>query len=605
MDRLSNMHTRFLGLLVILAGVVVLLVFWARGTDPVETLPAARRGHRVLAGSDEAPLVPEHTALEVALPVVSEAAISPAEPTGPRTLDGTVLDRFGQAVEGERIWLLPPDQGHPPTTAVRGDFLTCTTSSKGVFSLTLPDQGSYRLAVGSPGQPRVPPSEAKALVGRPRARVVVPGGTAVHVQFDAFPETDAALSLEVTALLGGDSGEGRRIDRREGDPNRGGRGGGGRDSGRRRDRGGERARRVSFSQDPTDDGLQDQAGGRNRRPGGKATAIVDGVGAAGFLLANEAVRSRLGPLQFNLARHGGWRYAVSNLDPEKLAERLGGHFDAVLVDAPCSGQSMVARGKQRATGFGHKSVSLNAKRQTRILRAAAKLVQPGGRLVYSTCTYSWVENEAQIEAVLGDEARRWQAEEVPGLEAFLANGPAPEACYRLWPDRHGCTGAFAARLRNQEDHITIGQFTTCEWRHRIERERRALAEIPWSEWGRWQGETVLKIDGRLCRALPDDRLDHASFAHHLGKCADTAYRKGRSWFPSYALAMRRDDAFVPTQRHALSHEEARAYLAGHPVSCGTNGWCVCTFEGRPLGWGKASHGAMANHLPATARLHIE
>ncbi len=336
-------------------------------------------------------------------------------------------------------------------------------------------------------------------------------------------------------------------------------------------------------------------------PGGKATAIVDGVGAEGFLLANEAVRSRLGALQFNLARHGGWRYAVSNLDPEKLADRLGGQFDAVLVDAPCSGQSMVARGKQRASGFGHKSVSLNAKRQARILRAAAKLVAPGGRLVYSTCTYSWAENEAQIEAVLGAETGRWQAEEVPGLEAYLAGGPAPEACYRLWPDRHGCTGAFAARLRKVGNEAAVDANGAHSGRQRHGRGARTV-EIPWSDWGEWRGRPEFQIGASACQVVP---INAPGWAKQVGTFADTAYRKGRSWFPSYALAMRRDEAFVPMQRHALSHEEARAYLGGHPVSCGTSGWCVCTYEERPLGWGKASHGTMANHLPATARLHVE
>ena len=336
-------------------------------------------------------------------------------------------------------------------------------------------------------------------------------------------------------------------------------------------------------------------------PGGKSTDILEALGQRGFLSANEVIRSRLGPLRLNLARHGGWRYAVSNLDPEELADRLGPSFDAVLVDAPCSGQSLALRGKQAGSAFDAKSVELNARRQKRILRAAGRLLQPGGRLVYSTCTYSWAENEQQVTAMLDAVPHEWHPDPLPQLEAFAARGPAPTGCYRLWPDRHGCAGAFAARLR----YDPAAPLRTAQApRGRKSNRGRALrhSDIPFDEWGRWNQRPTLLGEGRSCGVAPEQV---PVWAASVGTLPQVAFQKGQSWFPAYGLAMRRDGAFEPKLRQPLSVDEASAYLAGQTGLAAQDGWCVCTFGGLALGWGKGARGTLKNHLPRSARLKID
>ena len=100
-------------------------------------------------------------------------------------------------------------------------------------------------------------------------------------------------------------------------------------------------------------------------PGGKASALVEAIEAgrqdgAGFVLANEVIRSRIGALQMNLARTGSDRFAVSNLDPDALADRLSGVFDIVVVDAPCSGQAMVGRGTQKVSALSKNQIQHSA-----------------------------------------------------------------------------------------------------------------------------------------------------------------------------------------------------------------------------------------------------
>ncbi|MDA1265701.1 MAG: hypothetical protein O2816_11535 [Planctomycetota bacterium] len=194
---------------------------------------------------------------------VAEAAV----PTGPRTVDGVIEDRFGQAVRGERVWLIDGTAGHPPASAAYADYTTAMTSSSGKFSLTLPVEGEFRLAVGPPGQPRVPVSSTQSNAGRPRARVVVPGGTTMCVIFDEVPAADEVLTLELVTLREGETeGDGGRGDRGD----RGDRGGRGRDRGTR-DNGLDGPR--SGGEDYDGSNNNNEGAGQRRGPGGRQGSL--------------------------------------------------------------------------------------------------------------------------------------------------------------------------------------------------------------------------------------------------------------------------------------------------------------------------------------------
>ena len=328
-------------------------------------------------------------------------------------------------------------------------------------------------------------------------------------------------------------------------------------------------------------------------PGAKASAILEVVGpGGGFLLANEPIHSRQAVLGLSLSRVGFPGYAVTGADPEQLGQSLSGLFDAVLVDAPCSGQSLVARDRQSLGAFSESQVQHSAARQRRILGHAAQLVRPGGRLVYSTCTFASAENEDVARWFLETHGN-WCEEPEPGLELWRS-GAAPGG-YRLWPHRDRCAGGYAIRFRRTDgggsgawEPVVCGGFDAagCWDDGGVGELTGALVET--------RGRQRFGWSGRACRAVVSVALAGP----------EVAYQPAKHWLPSHSLALRRDSGWRPAGVLGVDDAVARRYLEGQALaSCG-EGWRVVEWRGHPLGW-LHSHSARANNcLPAAARQRL-
>ena len=128
-------------------------------------------------------------------------------------------------------------------------------------------------------------------------------------------------------------------------------------------------------------------------PGGKSTQIAGKMAGEGFLLCNEINPQRAKILSRNIERMGIANALVTNEHPQVLAKKYAGYFDRVLIDAPCSGEGMFRKEEAAVTDWSLETVQMCARRQAEILQSGAQLVRPGGRLVYSTCTFAPEENE--------------------------------------------------------------------------------------------------------------------------------------------------------------------------------------------------------------------
>lgn len=180
--------------------------------------------------------------------------------------------------------------------------------------------------------------------------------------------------------------------------------------------------------------------------GGKTLALAARMASTGRLYAFDTNERRLANLGPRLARSG-----ATNIQTQLIADehdprlaRFAGKADRVLVDAPCSGLGTLRRNPDLKWRQSPNSIRELAALQASILTAAAKLVRPGGRLIYATCSLLREENEAIVEAFLTAHASAWSRSVETPLSDRLQQTDAEPGVVKLAPDTHDCDGFFAA-----------------------------------------------------------------------------------------------------------------------------------------------------------------
>lgn len=316
-------------------------------------------------------------------------------------------------------------------------------------------------------------------------------------------------------------------------------------------------------------------------PGGKATRLAE---CAGALVANEIEPRRAKVLLSNLERMGAWNAAVTNESPARLAQALPEAFDAVLVDAPCSGEGMFRRDPGAIAEWTEASNLGCQKRQREILACAARLVRPGGRLVYSTCTFSPLENEDNVEWFLREFAE-FSARDF----SLPALGRSQNGCLRVYPHRAAGEGHFVALLARAGESQPLSRGLASP-PALPEAGAAFFAALP-------PGEAVLRGETTCLRSAllpPLDGLRVLRDGLPLFSCKKGVFR------PEHAAGM----ALTARQALELDAQQANAYLGGAPLALGKDtpqGWALARYQGMPLGWGKGSEDTFKNHLPKGLR----
>ncbi len=177
-------------------------------------------------------------------------------------------------------------------------------------------------------------------------------------------------------------------------------------------------------------------------PGGKGIFATRSLRPAKIVF-NEVIRKRHRALAFNLARCG-MHGEISAIDPKSLATKYKDGFDLVLVDAPCSGQSLLVKGEKALGCFHPSTINLNSNRQKQIIANSGKCVAPGGYLLYSTCTFSPEENEKVVLWFL-KRFPEFSLLEQPKLSRYQTT-LSEISCYRLYPLEGLGAGAFTSLL---------------------------------------------------------------------------------------------------------------------------------------------------------------
>ena len=322
-------------------------------------------------------------------------------------------------------------------------------------------------------------------------------------------------------------------------------------------------------------------------PGGKTTQIAGRMLGEGFLLCNEINPKRAKILSRNIERMAVANALATNEHPATLAQRYAGSFDKVLIDAPCSGEGMFRKEEAAVTDWSVETVEMCARRQAEILHSGAQLVRPGGRLVYSTCTFAPEEDELAVAAFL---------ESHPDFEPEVVEAPwfvpAPNGGHRMWPHKLLGEGHFAAVLRKKgEDDCEFtplqGTKLPKEW---LQFAKELDIELPggkavlFGETLYWAPEGMPEI-GRLKVLRPGLELG--------------TVKKGR-FEPAHALALWLKKCKNVQDYPAESPEMAK-YIHGDVVPSGLRGWTLVTAGGYSIGWGKGDGNVLKNHYPKGLR----
>lgn len=192
-------------------------------------------------------------------------------------------------------------------------------------------------------------------------------------------------------------------------------------------------------------------------PGGKTTHLVARTSDRGLIIANDSSRERLTALRLVLQTWGAINLAVTGFPGERWGGWYPETFDAVLLDAPCSMQSLRPLESHPMRPISPGEQQRLAQRQVALLISGLRALKVGGQMVYATCTLAPEENEAVLEAALQRYPGVFEIEPVddrlpapaPALEATPDHSFPPQVRHavRLWPHRFHTAGFFAARLR--------------------------------------------------------------------------------------------------------------------------------------------------------------
>lgn len=355
-------------------------------------------------------------------------------------------------------------------------------------------------------------------------------------------------------------------------------------------------------------------------PGGKTTHIGERLGGTGFLLSNEIHPARAKILSQNVERMGMTNAVVTNEDSEKLSRVFPSFFDKIVVDAPCSGEGMFRKDEDARSQWSPDHVIMCADRQSGILHHAALMLKPGGRLVYSTCTFSPEENEGTIQKFL-DSHPEFSIEQMDGYKGFEPGQPRwtdggsalLSKTFRIWPHKLEGEGHYLAVLKKSDqsdffckkftnpayirDKITLKEYQTfC---------REALTDPSFAD----RKEVVLF--GDQLYLIPPEMPEFKGLkvvrpGLHMGTLKKNRFE------PSHALALSLSKNQANQWYSLDSNSEAMTqYLRGEVLrtdetrpSCldaSSKGWVLMLADEYSIGWAKLVGNTLKNHYPKGLR----
>ena len=331
-------------------------------------------------------------------------------------------------------------------------------------------------------------------------------------------------------------------------------------------------------------------------PGGKSTHILSLITKDSLLVSNEVIRSRANILNDNIRKWGCANVIVTNNDPKDF-QKLENFFDVIVVDAPCSGSGLFRREPEAIKEWSEQNVMLCSQRQQRILADVLPALKDGGMLIYSTCSYSRLEDEQIVD---------WVRDELIINNEQLIIAPEwniveSDGGYRFWPDKVKGEGFFMACFKKEKSHTKGSVLPKAKPDKFSKQEVEILGKYVIMD-----GLTFLR-HGKMLRAIPESLLAEISFLSTKFRVVNCGIEIGEiikdKLVPEHALAVSNilsDDV----ERTELNYEQSIRYLKKKEfeLPAGGIGWSVVTFEGHPLGWINNLSNRINNYYPKELRI---
>ena len=346
-------------------------------------------------------------------------------------------------------------------------------------------------------------------------------------------------------------------------------------------------------------------------PGGKSTQLATYLGDSGLLVSNEINTQRSRILSQNIERMGIKNAIVTNEDSFVLASHFPGFFNAIQVDAPCSGEGMFRKLPEAIEQWSMENVAICAARQKEILDNAAVMLKPGGVIVYSTCTFSKEENEDVIEY-------------------FLERHPdfTLEEMERFWPHKVDGEGHFVAKLvrrgcvdtdlkadrktkKNKNSKNRKNETKPALTKENMKLLSEFLDETISEDMSAWIKNSRLVMFGEQLYRLPDMEVDIKGLKVQRAGLHIGEFKKQR-FEPSHslALALKLNDA-KNVVKLTCDNPQTIGFFNGQSVMLSDEqtaeckkGWALVCVDGYTAGWGKVNGTQVKNHYPKGLRNKI-
>ncbi|MDC5821833.1 16S rRNA (cytosine(1407)-C(5))-methyltransferase RsmF [Vibrio europaeus] len=338
-------------------------------------------------------------------------------------------------------------------------------------------------------------------------------------------------------------------------------------------------------------------------PGSKTTQIAACMENNGVLVANEFSASRVKVLHANIERCGVRNAALSNFDGRVFGGWLPEHFDAVLIDAPCSGEGTVRKDADAMKNWTKESVISISDTQKDLIESAFHALKPGGVMVYSTCTLSIEENQQvchHLKEVFDEDV---SFESLSDLFPDADKALTEEGFLHIFPQVYDCEGFFVARIRK---HCSV----------EAPRVKKRLGKFPFEKANaKTQADIQTQLKETLDIDLPEDcsvwlrdndvwlfphalepMLGELRFSRMGIKIAE-AHKKGYRWQHQVATALANG---TETTSVALSVDDAREWFMGRdvrPEGLSGKGEVIVKLGNDVIGLGKWVGNRIKNGLP--------